>query len=77
MPTRPIEKVQEEHSSALMHIPGVVGTAVGALADGTPYIAVFVEERTPELEAQIPDQLEGYPVRVRVTGTFRALDDDG
>ncbi len=73
--TRPIEKVQEDHTAALMRIPGVVGTAIGALEDGTAYIAVFVKERTPELDAEIPDQLEGYPVRVRVSGEFRPLND--
>ena len=72
--TRPIEKVQEDHTAALMRIPGVVGTAIGALDDGTPYIAVFVKERTPELDAEIPDTLEGHPVRVRVSGEIRPLD---
>ncbi len=73
---QPIRDVQEKHTPALMQVPGVVGTAVGALDDGTPYIAVFVEERTAEIDAQIPTELEGHPVRVRVSGEFRPLQDE-
>jgi hypothetical protein len=76
MPTQPIEKVQEEHAPALMQIPGVVGVAIGALDDGAAYIAVFVKEDTPELQTQIPQELGGYPVRMRVSGELRPFGND-
>lgn len=71
-----IQKVQEQHAPTLMAIPGVVGTAIGTLEDGTAYIAVFVKEETEELEARIPQELGGHPVRIRVSGEFRPFGDD-
>jgi hypothetical protein len=54
-----------------MAIPGVVGTGVG-LCDAVPCLKVFAAERTPEIRDRIPDSVEGYPVRVEVTGEFQA-----
>ena len=70
-----IEEVQEAHTPEWMSIPGVVGTGIGKCGD-LPCIKVFVAQKTPEVDRQIPDQVEGYPVRVEVTGPFRALDPD-
>ena len=70
---KPIEKVLEEHTDALMAIPGVVGTAQGQCA-GQPCIKVFVAKKTPDLLKQIPPELDGYPVAVEETGEIRALD---
>ncbi len=44
-----------------MAVPGVVGTAIGASG-----IRVFLAD--PAARSRIPDELEGYPVRVEVTG---------
>lgn len=75
MPTRPIEEVQAAHSPALMAIPGVVGTFIGATAGGQPCIKIMVVERTTELERQLPRELEGYPVEIFESGRIRPLDD--
>ena len=75
MPTRPIEAVQEAHSPALMEIPGVVGTFIGATADGRPCIKIMVVERTPELDRKLPRALEGYPVEIIESGHIRPLGD--
>ncbi len=73
--SRSIAEVQEAHTPDWMEIPGVVGTGIGQ-CDGVPCIKVFVAQKTPEVDRQIPEQVEGYPVRVEVTGPFRALDPD-
>lgn len=70
-----IQEVQEAHTPAWMSIPGVVGTGIGQ-CDGAPCIKVFVAQKTSEVDRQIPDEIEGYPVSVEVTGPFRALDPD-
>ena len=75
MPTRPIEEVQAAHSPALMAIPGVVGTFIGATADGKPCIEIMVIERTAALERQLPRTLEGHPVEIFESGRIRPLDD--
>ena len=73
MQEKSIEAVLTEHTSTLMALPGVVGTAQGSCS-GKPCIKVYVAEKTPELLKQIPSSLEGYPVEVQETGEIRALD---
>jgi len=75
MATKSIQQVQEEHTDRLMSLPGVVGTAIGE-ADGKPCIKVFVNQKTTEIEKEVPDSLEGYPVVIEETGEFKALDQD-
>ena len=64
---RPIEEVLASVTPAWMEVPGVVGTGHG-LCDGSPCIVVYASARTPEIEARIPDEVEGHPVRVEITG---------
>jgi hypothetical protein len=67
----PIEEVLRANTPGWMAVPGVVGTGIG-LCDSAPCIKVFAVERTAEIRERIPDSVEGYPVRVEVTGRFRA-----
>jgi len=72
---RPIEAVLNEYAEQWMSIPGVVGTAQG-LHGSTPCIKVYVAEKTPALEEQIPDVLHGHPVVLEEVGELRALPRD-
>jgi hypothetical protein len=73
MTRRPIEEVLEDQTPALMALPGVTGTYQGALEDGRPCIKVMVTAPSPDLEARIPRELDGYPVLLEVTGEIRAM----
>jgi hypothetical protein len=76
---RPIEEVLQEHTPRLMAIAGVVGTAVGS-HEGAPCILVMTSGDSPALREKIPDEIEGHPVRVLVTGQptiFDAPTDSG
>jgi hypothetical protein len=73
MPGKTIEQVQQEHTDEWMMIPGVEGTAIG-LSEGKPCITVFSSVKADELRAKIPSTVEGYPVIIKETGTFRALE---
>ena len=73
MSSRPIADVLAEHSPRLMTLPGVVGTAEGRDERGGPCILVFVASDTPELRASIPSRIEGYPVKIQVTGEIIPL----
>ena len=42
--------------------------------DGRPCVTVYVAEKTAEVVGRIPSELEGWPVVVRESGEFRALD---
>ncbi|OLC03076.1 MAG: hypothetical protein AUH45_06710 [Gemmatimonadetes bacterium 13_1_40CM_69_22] len=58
------------HTDTLMALPGVVGTAVGR-CDGVPCIRVFLADSSAAARGKIPAQLEGYAVKVEVTGPIR------
>jgi len=71
MPTQSIQDVLGAHNDSLMAIPGVVGTAIG-ICDGVPCIRVFVADSAAVVRANLGPRLEGYPLRVEITGQFRA-----
>ena len=70
---RDINLVKEDHTNELMSLPGVVGVYVGSREDSTPCIGVMVVKKTPELEAKIPKELEGDPVKIDETGEIKPL----
>ena len=73
MPERTIEQVQEEHTDEWMAMPGVEGTAIG-LFEGKPCIVILTSAKAQQFQGKIPSTVEGYPVIIKETGTFRALD---
>jgi len=73
VPNRDIKTVMDNHVKDLMAIAGVVGVAIGALDDGTPYIMVLVIEETDEISQKVPVTLEGHPVRVIVSGEIKPM----
>jgi len=68
--TRSINEVLATHVDSLMALPGVVGTAIG-LCGAERCITVLVADSNPGTKRRIPTRLEGYRVRVEVTGTIR------
>lgn len=62
-----IEAVLAAHTDSLMAVPGVLGTAIGR-CDGAPCIRILVNRVSDEVQRRIPSQLEGFPVRIDVTG---------
>ena len=73
MPKRTIQQIQETHTDQWMAIPGVEGTAIG-LFKGKPCIKVFASVKLGSLRAKIPSSIEGYPIVIEETGTFRPLE---
>lgn len=68
MPTADIIKVMEAYLDELMEIPGVVGVGIGqSETTGEHFISVLVDEMTPELQALLPEKLEGFKVKPQVT----------
>jgi hypothetical protein len=63
---------QDAHTSDLLGIDGVVGTAVGLGSGGSPVVLVYTA-RIGVLG--VPSMLDGTPVRTQVTGEFWALGD--
>ena len=69
MPAASIEAVLAAHNGALMAVPGVVGTAIGR-CDGRRCIRVFVRDSAAAKDARLPTELDGFRVRVEVSGQF-------
>ncbi|MGH7545602.1 MAG: hypothetical protein ACREKI_05405 [Gemmatimonadota bacterium] len=49
-----------------------MGTGIGE-REGKPCIRIMVVRKTPELLKKLPAEVDGFPVDVHETGTFRAL----
>jgi hypothetical protein len=69
-----VKEVQERHTDRLMAEAGVVGTAIGEGQGARPIVLVLVEHNAV---ANIPEQLEGVPVRALPTGKIYALPKGG
>ena len=57
---------------SIMKLPGVTGVALTEV-DGRPHIAVYVEQLTKNLRAKIPNEVDGVPVKIEVSGAFKAF----
>jgi hypothetical protein len=68
----PIKEVKARHAARLIILPGVVSIGIGRDEKGQPAIIVGLERSIPETEAQLPVQLEGYPVKVQILGRMKA-----
>ena len=71
MPDKTIEAVLAQNNDSLMALPGVVGTAIGR-CDGAPCIRVFVKDSAAARATRFAERLDGYRVRVEVSGVFHA-----
>ena len=67
-----IQDVKAQHETELMAVPGVVSVGIGMDDDGNKVIVVGVESDQPEIRAQVPQTVDGYPVRVDVVGKMKA-----
>ena len=76
MSTEDAIRTMDAHVKELMAIPGVVGVAVGALDDGTPCILVLVSKIDAGIRKNVPPKIEGYPVKIEVTGEIRPMSGD-
>lgn len=70
-PVPTIQEVKAAHEAAWMELPGVTGVGIG-LCEGAECIRVFLTEASEEVREAIPDRVEGYPVDLEITGSFRA-----
>jgi hypothetical protein len=73
-PKRDINVVLAAHDKELLAMPDVVGVYVGTLEDRrTLCLRVMLARKNPETERKIPRSIEGYAVRVEVSGEIRPM----
>ncbi len=74
MNKKTIEEAKKEWEARLMAIPGVTGVAIGLTKDHQhTCIKVYVDQQASKQAAQIPSEIEGYPVEVEIRGMFKPL----
>lgn len=65
--------IRDRLEDSLMHVPGAIGTGIGAGdQSGQPAIEVFVEKLPPQAQAAASKDVEGLPVKVIESGEFVA-----
>ena len=67
-----IQDAKAQHEAELMAMPGVVSVGIGMNDDGNEVIVVGIDRDQPSIRAQVPQSVEGYPVRVEVVGNIKA-----
>lgn len=65
----PLEQALEQNEKDLMAIEGVVGVGIGR-CDNQDCLIVLLENDIPELRNQIPDQIDGVPVGIEISGSL-------
>lgn len=67
-----IKTVKANNEASLMATPGVVSVGIGKDPAGKEIIIVGVEEDSAQIRSAIPQQLNGYAVKIQVMGPIRA-----
>jgi len=67
-----IEQILDENAEKWLSINGVVGVGVGQEA-GKPCLKIYATSLTPELNKEVPNEIDGYQVVFEITGPFGAL----
>ncbi len=71
--SKTLTEVLEENRWRLLAVPGVVGVGRGKTEDGEDCVVILLREDDPRIRSQLPNELEHYPVRIKVTGKFEAF----
>jgi hypothetical protein len=69
-----IEAVLEQHTAALLQIPGVLGVGLG-VTDSMTSVVVLVSKLTPELEYLVLEMTAPAPVQLQAVGGIQAAND--
>jgi len=70
--TESIQQVKTKHETRLMTTPGVVSVGIGQGQNGRSVIVIGVESQDKLDKITLPEELDGYPVKVQIIGTIRA-----
>jgi hypothetical protein len=57
-----IQQVLEDHEAEFRALPGLTGLGIYTYEGGPPRIVLSFSEVTPEIEAAVPDEIDGFAV---------------
>ena len=69
-----LRELKRRHSFDLLHKPGVSGVGIETDDEGRPALTIHLSTDDPEVKAQLPTDLDGYPVRYIQSGPYKKLD---
>ena len=67
-----IKEVKNKYEAQLLQMAGVVSVGIGLDKNGQQAIIIGLDGPNPKTEAQLPTELEGYPVRIQTVGQIKA-----
>ena len=67
-----IQEVKKQHEARFLDMPGVVSVGIGLDSNGNQAIIVGLDASNPEIEANIPEMVEGFPVNTKIIGSLKA-----
>ena len=67
-----IQEVKKQHEARFLDMPGDVSVGIGLGPNGNQAIIVGLDASNPEIEANIPQMVEGFPVNTKITGSLKA-----
>jgi hypothetical protein len=63
--------IKNRHSTELLSMPGVCGVSVEKNPDGAFVIVVYLDGEHPGVRRQLPEDIEGLPVKIVISDPFR------
>ena len=66
-----IQEVKKQHEERLLGLPGVVSVGIGLDQNGQSAIIIGLDGSHPDIEAQLPNNLEGYTVVLKDVGSIK------
>ncbi|HEX6037257.1 hypothetical protein [Longimicrobium sp.] len=69
-----IRSVKRKYSPELLDRQGVAGLGIERDEAGAEVLVLHVSTRDPRVLADLPRELDGYPLHIVQSGTFRKLD---
>ena len=67
-----IQEVKKKHEARFLDMPGVVSVGIGLDPHGNQAIIVGLDASNPEIEEDIPEMIEGFPVIIKIIGSLKA-----
>lgn len=72
MHKKSIEAVKRKNEMEWMSVPGVEGVGITE-EKNKKVIVVYISEKTSDIQKQIPQEIEGYKIILKLTGEFKAF----
>jgi hypothetical protein len=68
-----LRELKRRHSEQLLRLPGVCGVGIEKDESGDYVLAVHLDAENPAAGEQVPETIEGYPIKRVRSGPFRAF----